>query len=267
MVNSDNFNGQLKLSKRDSTYPDHYSLITLERTEKLDLLIHLINHLSSSIVVCGPKGIGKSTLFNALQEHPSASWQCCAIVGTPELDMEALQQATPTVTQSSITANNKTVLLIDNAGFLTPGLITSIIQYGAGKNHLRIVLALTPDELYLKNTSDSLVNECYVIEIPALSEKQCGEFLQMLASKPGGRISNTELNDTVTSAMYLKTHGVPGSIIASLPHIALTPKKDRTLTILIAAVILLVTLTLGIQWRSQITTFFNQFIGHNQTNP
>ncbi|MDD2723100.1 MAG: AAA family ATPase [Methylovulum sp.] len=247
-------------------------MITLERTEKLDLLIHLINHLSSSIVVCGPKGIGKSTLLNALQEHPSASWQCCAISGTPELDMEALQQtiqqqATTTVTKAAATANKKTVLLIDEAGFLTPGLITSIIQYSTGKNQLRIVFALTPDELYLKNHSDSLVNECYVIEIPALSEKQCGEFLQLLASKPGGRISNTGLNDTVASSMYLKTHGVPGNIIANLPYIAHTQKKDRTLPILIAAVILLVTLTLGIQWRSQITTIFSQFIGHNQTNP
>ena len=43
------------------------ALITLERFQKLDLLIHLITNLKSSLVLCGPKGIGKTRLLTELK--------------------------------------------------------------------------------------------------------------------------------------------------------------------------------------------------------
>lgn len=262
MADSDKLNEPTTLSKRESAYPEHHSLITVDRAEKLELLIHLISHLSSSIIVCGPKGIGKSTLLKAFQEYPAATWQSGTFSGSPELTLESLQQAIQE--QSTAQHQGKTVLIIDNAGLLAPGLVNAVIQYAAGKLDLRVVLALTPDELFIKNNSDSLVNECYIIDIPNLSEKQCGEFLHQLASKPGSHLAIQQFNDSMVSSIYHKTHGVPGNIIASLPAFTRIQKPDRTFTLLIGTVILLVSITLGIQWRNQIQDWYHKLTDRYQ---
>lgn len=262
MAGSNKLNEPAKLSKRESAYPEHYSLITVDRAEKLELLIHLISHLSSSIIVCGPKSIGKSTLLKAFQEHPSATWQSITLSGSPGLTLENLQQAIQG--QTATQHQSKTVLIVDNAGLLAPGLVNAVIQHAAGKLDLRVVLALTPDELFIKNNSDSLVNECYVIDIPSLSEKQCGEFLNQLASKPGSHLAIQQFNDGLVSSIYHKTHGVPGNIIASLSAFTRIQKTDRTFTLLIGAVILLVSITLGIQWSKQLQDWYHKLTDRYQ---
>lgn len=265
MVESDIFNELLKPSKSDINYPDHHSLITENRAEKLELLIHLITHDSPSIVVCGPKGIGKTTLLNALQGQQFPSLKYCFVTGSPELDIEALRQALP---QQTTPAFHKIVLIIDIAGVLAPGLITQIIQYVTGEAKLCVIFALTLDELYIKNSTDPLIDECHIIEIPPMTEKQCGEYLQYLATKPSAYLSANELYDDAVLAIYRKTHGIPGNIIAALPELIPIKKHDRTLVILIAAVIILVGLTLGIQWLTQTKPFLSwHFTEQTQTTP
>lgn len=107
-----------------------------------------------------------------------------------------------------------------------------------------------------------------MIEIPPLSEKQCGEFLQYLAARPDRRVAPQHLNDTVTASMYRNTHGIPGNIIAALPSVNRRPQQDKTLILLIAAVLLLVAITLGVQWLSQTNRLtFSHPTEPNQTTP
>jgi DamX protein len=251
MVGHDNVDDPTTLPRNDLSYPYAHSLITVERTEKLELLIHLISHLSQPIVVCGPKGIGKTTLLDALREHQPAVWRYCALSGSPDLDLEALQ-----IYHANQQAQ-KVVLAIDNAGALAPCLITSIIQYAAAQAGLSVIFVLTADELYIKTRTDILVDECYFIEIPPLSEKQCGDFLQYLATKTKMRWTLDGISDAVIAAMYRETHGIPGKIITALPALDSPPKKDRAFALLVAAVIVLVGLTLGIQWLSHTNITLN----------
>ena len=58
------------------------------------------------------------------------------------------------------------------------------LTYAAKNPVLRVVFVLTHDDLDVKITSDSAIDDCHLIEIPSLSEKQCGDFLQYLATKP-----------------------------------------------------------------------------------
>ncbi len=140
--------------------------------------------------------------------------------------------------------------MIDEAGHLAPGLINTIIEYAAKNPVLRVIFVLTHDELDVKNRSDSAIDDCHLIEIPPLSEKQCGEFLQYLATKPRSQITFNEISDDMIETVYRETQGIPGRIIAELPDFEGAKQSDNSLWILVAAVAGLVALALVIQWFS-----------------
>ena len=68
------------------------SLITLERVQKLDLLIHLITHSKQSLIVCGAKGIGKTTLLNELQLRQEPTWLLLNVSVSNHLSFDAIKQ-------------------------------------------------------------------------------------------------------------------------------------------------------------------------------
>ena len=73
---------------------DFHALITQERTQQLELLIHLISNSKQALVICGPEGIGKSTLLKVLQEHKTEPWLYCLVQGNADLSFEKIQEQT-----------------------------------------------------------------------------------------------------------------------------------------------------------------------------
>jgi DamX protein len=144
----------------------------------------------------------------------------------------------------------KIILMIDEAGHLAPGLINALIDYAVKNPVLRVLFVLTHDELDLKNSSDNGLDDCHLIEIPPLSEQQCGVFLQHLAVKPRSPVAVNEINDAMIAAVYLETQGIPGLIIAQLPASNEARQAHHPLGILVAAVVGLIALALGTQWFS-----------------
>lgn len=242
-----------------------HPLITKERTQQLELLTHLVTNLSNGIVVCGPEGIGKTRLLNSFKETKIDSWIYCWLNGDSNLSLERIQELLSETMGRAITGINlpslgsafdrlaklgsKVVLIIDDAGSLAPGLIESIITFAQDKPVLRIVFALTHSEMYLKNNTDPDVDNCYHIEIPALSEQQCGDFLEYLAALPNPRIQFDAINESRVAELYRETHGIPGNILAQLPKNE-TEKQDYSKIILVSAVFGLVIIALGMQWWS-----------------
>lgn len=263
MVENDNFTYHVKKSQDNQKNIVDHSLITRERAQKLELLIHLISNSSQALVVCGPVGIGKTTLLKVLQERKITAWLYCPIQGNADLDFEKIREtvsqslkqdksvhsATRTLEQRE-GLHKKMVLMIDEAGLLVPGLISKIIQYAAARPALRVIFVLTHDDLYVKNRTDSVIEDCYLIEIPPLSEKQCGEFLQYLSTKYRAYASLNSINESMVETIYRETHGIPGKIIAEVPSIGNSGKRENSLWLLIAAVAGLVAVALGIQWFS-----------------
>ncbi len=236
MQGKDPFAFRFESDQVKSKHSDTSSLITLERSQKLDLLIHLIANLSQSLVISGPKGIGKTTLLDELKILKSDVWPICTLQASEQLSFESIQnhelqfltQQYPEYANQDLALiisaiekqNQKIVILIDDAGRLVPGLISSIIQYAATSESLRFVFALTPDELHLKSSSDSVIDDCHFIEVPPLTEKQCGIFLQNLSAKVGASISFAAINERMIEKVYQKTHGIPGEIVNELPKIS-----------------------------------------------
>jgi len=266
MVENDTFMYHVKNPLIDQNSRNVHSLITQERARKLELLIHLISNSRHALVVCGPQGIGKSTLLKVLQERKVESWLYCLLQGNKDLSFEKIQnqaaqvikqnfpnQQVPTLTDVFRLVerqHKQVVLMIDEAGHLAPGLINTIIEYAVKNPVLRVIFVLTHDELYEKNSSDNAIDHCHLIEVPPLSEKQCGEFLQYSATKSRSKVTFDEISDDMIETVYRKTEGIPGLIIAELPGIEDTKQSDKSLWILIAAVAGLIALALIIQWYS-----------------
>lgn len=208
------------------------ALITLERTQKLDLLIHLLTNLQQSLVICGPHGIGKTTLLQALQNARADRWHFCHLSGSSALSFESiLQQLSRSlnVFGSSIQLDvnalrasceqQKVVLIIDDAGDLVPGLIGELASFAESLSSLRLVLAMTHDEYHIKSNIDKVLEECHVIELPPLNRKQCLDYLQNLSAHPDMPLSFNGINDTLVDDLYRETHGIPGRILAELPKL------------------------------------------------
>lgn len=206
------------------------ALITVDRSQKLDLLIHLLTNLQQSLIVCGPEGIGKTTLLQAFAESYQDTWPICVLPGSEALSFETvvaqlsrflnLSNSSVNFDLSSLRAfcdKQKVVLIIDDAGELMPGLIGELIDFADSLAGLRLVLALSNDELQAKAASDSAIEACHIIELPPLNQRQCLEYLQNLSAQPSSPLLFNAISDALVEDIYQQTQGVPGKILAELP--------------------------------------------------
>ena len=251
---------------RENPASSSYPLITKERTQKLELLNHLTANLANTIVVCGPEGIGKTKLLKIFQQNSAQSCMICWLQSDNKLSFSEIlnaifaticeylpdlkSQSLATALDRILSRGAKIILVADDAGQLVPGLIEKIIGYSNAHPALRVVLALTHGELYLKNTTDPALEDCYLVEIPSLSEQQCEDYLEYLSTLPQPRIDFSQINEEKVAQVFRETHGVPGKILTLLPEPVVKKNVDYSKPILLVAVTGLVLLALGVQWWS-----------------
>lgn len=249
MAATERFSEQVKQMQEGRSGQVIAALITQERTQKLDLLIHLITNLKQSLIISGPNGIGKTTLLNVFQERTAGTWPIVSLAATTLLDFDKIQeqllqgltsssngnvaQNLSTILRGLEKLNRQVVLIIDEAGMLLPNLLTRLTQYATTYPSLRIIFALTDDALALKRETDgAALDECHFIEIPALSETQCGEYLQLLSDRLDAQELQSEMAEGLAQAtkkihrnpasneqLYKQTKGIPGKISDALPSL------------------------------------------------
>ena len=208
------------------------ALITVDRSQKLDLLIHLLTNLQQSLIVCGPEGIGKTTLLKTFENGHKDIWPICFVQGSSALSFESvvsqlsrflnLSNSSVNFDLSSLRAfcsKQKVVLIIDDAGDLMPGLLGELMDFADSLSGLRLVFALNNDALQARTASESAINDCHFIEVPPLNQRQCLEYLQNLSAQPNSPISFAAVTDALVESMYRKTLGVPGKILAEFPKL------------------------------------------------
>lgn len=265
MVESEILDTQLRKSASDSCESITSSFITTHRAAKLELLIHLLTNSSQPIVICGPYGVGKSTLLKFLLDRNDESWVYCLVKGKADVNFEMIQdhlvqslkdqqfgnnaQSLKEMLVQVKRKNKKLVLLIDDAGNLVPGLINMIIQhYASSKLKLKVVFALTHDEMSIKISSDRTIDDCNFIEIPGLSKIQCGEFLRILSTHSFSHLPFNAINDSMVELVYRETHGIPGRVIEQLPLLMQSTKRGKSRWIIVLVLIALCALTYSLQW-------------------
>ncbi|OAI02378.1 hypothetical protein A1353_16435 [Methylomonas methanica] len=226
--------------KRSVVNNTERALITLERSQKLDLLLHLLANLQQSLIVCGPEGIGKTTLLETVRQNRKDMWEVVLLPASADSSFESLindllrglniakASAFDLSALRDKCAKQKVVLLIDDAGNLVPGLITMLIEFADSLPGLRLVLAMNHDQFHIKSGTDKRVEECHFIELPPLSKKQCGEYLQNLSAQPGAVVSFNAISDSLIEDLYRASNGIPGKILAQLPKLANYQSQKRS---------------------------------------
>ena len=221
--------------------PHFYGLITKERAEKFDLLGQLILNQREAIILCGAEGIGKTTLLNNFKNARENIWAICLLQGLETLDFEQIQaQLIATIQkynpelgdhnlQSALgfceQQNQKAVLIIDNAVNLASGLIRELIEYALDNPVLRIVFAFTRKQLYSKNSTDSVLDDCYFMEIPMLTKSQLAVFLKDSTEFSVTENESGEISGKLLKKLYQRTAGIPGKVIAQLPDLIKNQQK------------------------------------------
>ncbi|MDD5228566.1 MAG: AAA family ATPase [Methylococcales bacterium] len=236
-------------------------LITKERTQKFDLLLHLIPNLKQHLIVSGASGIGKTLLLDMLYDLDSEVWQCCFVQGSAELSFETIEaQLTKTMLrnkyesldsafQSFQEQHKKIVLIIDDAGLLVSGLMTTLMDYAVGQPALKLIFSLTPEARNNHRKTDRALDLCYLLEIPTLSKRQCAYFLRHLAAKPR-TYSATPIDEKLLDKIYRDTKGIPARIMADFTKLSREHKNDYTIWLMAFAglVILAIAINQGLRY-------------------
>jgi DamX protein len=262
MVEIDSDNYQIKMMHGGNAAAPSRFLITPERQQNLELLRHLLENTDRAIVLCGPEGVGKTALLAVLQKRVKDELQWCSFKGHAGLAFEEIHEHIgPFLRHSKLEFYVKTfgqnrphnihkniVLMVDDAGDITPGLATKMIHLAEDHPDLRIIFVLTYDQWHIKNCTDPAIENCYIVEMKPFALKECLDFVQHLASlTPKLRFRNG-ITESMIDAIYLETHGIPSRIIAHFPELNKGKESTEPLIILILAVAGLVILALCVQW-------------------
>ena len=214
-------------------------LITKERTQRFELLLHLIPNLKQHIILLGESGIGKTLLLDMLYDINSEVWQCCFIQGSAELSFENVEaqlsktmlrnkhESLDSALQMFREQHKKIVLIIDDAGLLVSGLITTLIEYAASQNVIKLIFSLTPDARNNHRKTDKVLDDCYMLELPALSKRQSAFFLRQLAAKPR-TYAAMPIDEKLLDKIYFKTNGIPAKLIAEFTSLSRKSGNETT---------------------------------------
>ncbi|MEI7839639.1 MAG: AAA family ATPase [Methylococcaceae bacterium] len=215
-------------------------LITKERTQKFELLLHLIPNLKQHLIVSGASGIGKTLLLDMLYDIDSEAWQCCFVQGSVELSFETIEaQLTKIMSRNRYASlhqafqdfqdqHKKIVLIVDDAGLLVSGLMTTLIDYALGQPALKLIFSLTPEARQNHRQTDKALDNCYLLEIPTLTKRQCAVFLRHLAAKPRTYGTLQTMDAKLLDKIYRETQGIPARLISHFAKFSREKQNDYT---------------------------------------
>ncbi len=215
------------------------SLLSPERKQKLELLTNLIKTQQQSLIICGPEGIGKTTILRRLAKSKNARqlWsyvECDASLTFSKL-VTHLSSAL-SLGKERNSKNSKTkiaqklagqlskiaknghifVLVLDDVGRLQAGVITKFLAFARECQGLQMILAITPDDLFIKRSTDYVIDDGYVVEIPPLTEKQSADFTLNFLQEHKQRFEFDTLPENFTAQIYQESQGIPGAILQGI---------------------------------------------------
>lgn len=248
-------------------------LLSIERTQKLDLLAHLVTNLPDTLILRGDSGSGKSSLLKAAMQKGLNSNDVLLLNAELSLSFESIQyellqflnkkyqldsRSIADVLIDYEKQGKKLVLIIDDAGFLLTGLINALVNYAKEHSALKLVFALTSDEILIKSQTDGLNNGCHYIDLLSLNYAQTSVFVQQLVAVGDTQYIEKDINSAFLQEIYTETVGNLGAIQTFLKK----RKKGyfnspATLILLISLVAVVSTVISSFLWKGAEERVFN----------
>jgi len=205
------------------------NLLSIEREQKLDLLMHLITNLQQPLILQGVLGVGKTTLLSAVESRKTGSTDTFLlslvqqasfesiqaqiiefIKSTRQLECHSMADALDVYAQQEL----QLVLLVDDADQLVSGLMSTLIDFGTKYPALRLVFALTAEEYKEKSQLEKVQANCHFVVLPALNIRQCEAFIRFLLGQEASIYTIKDIDSAFVSEVYRETKGNPGEISA-----------------------------------------------------
>jgi len=201
------------------------TLLTVERKQKLYLLLHLLANIQDILVVRGETGTGKTTLLTSVVKRKIPRCDVLLLNAELSLSFESIQyellqfinekyqldsRSIADVLLTYDKQDEKLVLIIDDAGVLITGLVNTLVSYSKEYPALKLVLSITPQDLLLKEKTDNLKENCHFIDLLNLDFQQSSEYVQQLITS--GSVPYAEAKGDLLVDIFQKTKGNLGKI-------------------------------------------------------
>jgi len=201
------------------------SLLTVERKQKLDLLLHLLTNIQDTLIVRGETGSGKTALLASAAKKTVPGCDILLVNAELSLSFESIQYELLQFINEKYQLDNrsiadvlltydkqdeKVVLIIDDAGVLITGLINALVNYSKEYPALKLVFSVTPQDLLLKEKTDNLKENCHFIDLLNLDLKQSSEYVQQLITSGSGPYA--EAKSDLFADIFQETKGNLGKI-------------------------------------------------------
>lgn len=205
------------------------NLLSIERVQKLDLLVHLIVNLQQPLILQGAPGVGKTTLLSAVESKKTSSTDMLLLNPAKQASFESIQSeiiefikrtrqleyhSLVDVLEAHAQQELQLALLIDDAALLVSGLMTALIDYANKYQVLRLVFVLTPEEYKEKSHLEKIQTHCHFVELPALNIRQCEAFIRTLIEQETSLYTLKDIDISLVSEIYRETKGNPHQISA-----------------------------------------------------
>jgi len=227
----------------------------IECTQKLDLLVHIITNRQNCLILKGKRGVGKSTFLKTVLKRKTNKHELYLIKANDKMSFEVVQAEILRIISASYQLDahhsiadvleiyakegKSLILLIDDAGCLISGVISTLITYANQHKALRLVFALTPSEYDEKQKIEKIESSCQIMVLPGLTQKQTELLIDQLVASGNTAYATKEVDATFVQKIYNITQGNPHEIKRL---ILLTKKNNLNHLMMIIGAVLMVAL-------------------------
>ena len=226
-----------------------FLFLDAERQQYLDMLQHLTQYSDEVLLVCGERGVGKTTICQEFFRRAEEHWRCCHIDGAQGLEADRLFAKLAECYELDLTGlapdqllaglqaqlnalqeQRLAVLLIDSAHLLSDDALEIILHLGLLEGEhgrlIRLVLFSDPDiSVRLNGPRFANLPPAHRIDLKGLSEDDTAGYLQQ-RMQAAGLAGALPLDSGDLRHIYRASHGMP-ALINQQAHQLLQNRHQR----------------------------------------